>query len=523
MNINNMLSCGVVLSLFICSSISSFAQQANNVVFNDLHFHSSFEKQLFENISNKKPFDTLGLFMAIDKDITDKDVQRTKMNLFGPSDRFYASYNKSKPQNKFIKDLFNFTHRSFLKKYDIDVYFNSIENNGIYNCVTASALYSLFFERYNIQYNIKEAPTHVYLIANPGTSNIMIETTSPQAGYFMPDARFKKSYLDYLVDNKSITREEIYASGEDIAFEKNYYNQEKISIVELAALQYYNYGISLLDKKDYMGAFNQFEKSYFLYPSNKIQMMIVASVSEVIGGSPLTDTNEVNIYVRLYKYSNSEKDKDIFVRNFEVFTQRNLIEKNNLSYYNTIYNRILNSVNDSILNSRISFIYFSQRGRVAALNGNYDEAIKLMTTSLTLNKEQNEVNSLFAAAIIERYVNTESCASVMLSFTKENDFLLKNNRYNEAICHCYLKESLNYFAAMNYKRAFELMKKFEDFQSLHQVNPSAENVGAVYGNASSYYIRKGDYKQGRKYLLRGLKISPTSIELNRKLSVLDNN
>lgn len=523
MKLRLILLCKLYSFLFFFSATYSFAQNASNNKFKNLSFHSQFEKQIFDNISTQNPFDTLGLFMAIDKDITDLDVKRTRMSLFESSDRFYTSYNKSKPQSKFIKDLFNFIHKSFLKKYDIDVYFNSIEKNGTYNCVTASALYSLFFNRYNVPYSIKEAPTHVYLIANPGTSNIMIETTSPQAGYFMPDARFKKSYLDYLLLNKSITKEEIMTYGEDLAFEKNYYNQENISLVELAALQYYNYGVTLYDSENYLEAFNQFEKAYALHPSSKIKMMLQSSAGESIEGSPLTDTNQVNIYVRSYYYSNSDRDKEVFMNNFLVFTQRNLVEKNNLDYYTTIYNRIMNVVDDSLLRNRISFVYYSQRGRIAVLNGNSDEGINLIEKSLQLNKDQNEITSLFAAAIIERYVNKESCASVMLAFTKRNEFLLKNNRFNEAVCHCYLKESMAYFAAMNYKKAFELMQKFESFQEEQQVTPIADAVGAVYGSASSYYIRKGDYKLGRKYLIRGLKISPTSIELNRKLAVLDNN
>ena len=523
MKLNYILNSRIFYFLLLFYASTSFAQNTGNNIFKNLSFHSEFEKQIFDSISNKKPFDTLGLFMAIDKDITALDVERTKMNLFGPSDKYYASYNKSKPQNKFIKDLFNFTHKSFLKKYDIDVYFNSIEKYGTYNCVTASALYSLFFNRYNVSYAIKEAPTHVYLIANPGSSNIMIETTSPQAGYFMPDARFKKSYLDYLLQNKSITKEEILSSGEDQAFEKNYYNQENITLVELAALQYYNYGVSLYNNENYEEAFNQFEKAYALHPSSKIQMMLQASAGESISGSPLTDTNQVNLYVRSYLHSNSDKDKEIFMNNFLVFTQRNLVEKNNLDYYTSIYNRIMTIVNDSILRSRISFVYYSQRGRIAVINGKFDEGIGLIEKSLQINKDQNEITSLFAAAIVERYVNMESCASLMLAFAKRNEFLFKNSRFNEAVCHCYLKESLNYFAVLNNKKAFELIQKFESFQEQYQVNPYAETVGAVYGNASSYYIRKGDYKLGRKYLLKGLKISPTSIELNRKLAVLDNN
>lgn len=521
MSIKNNIILVLVFLLFFIQNLSVLGQSTGD--FNNLQFHSAYEKSIFEKVLNHQAFDTVGLFMAIDKEISNEDVLTTKKKFFEQSDNFYNSYNKSKPQTKFIKDLFNFIHNSYLRKYDIDVYFNSIDKSGNYNCVTASAFYSIFFNRYNISYSIKEAPTHVYLIANPGTSNIMIETTSPTAGYFMPDEKFKRSYLDYLLENKSITKEEIANDGVSVAFEKNYYKQDEISVQELAALQYYNYGLSLIDINDFHQAFYQFTKAYFLYPSYKIKMMISATSADVISGSSLTDTADVNVYVSSYSYDVSAKGKDVFAHNFEVFTQKNLVEKNNLNYYESVYNRILNLVEDSLLRDRITFVYYSQLGRVEALNGNYDAAIPLLIKALKLNKEQKEVTSLIAASLIDRYVNTEKCAEVMISFTKENDFLLNKKRYNEAICYCYLRESGNYFAATNYSKAFEVLKRYEDFQGKHQVNSNAENVGFVYGNASSYYIRKGDYKTGRKYLLKGLKIAPSSMELNRKLSVLDNN
>ncbi len=208
----------VIFFLFLTQNLRVMGQTEHD--FKNLQFHSAYEKSIFENILNHKTFDTLGLFMAIDKEITAEDVLKTKKKFFEQSYNFYNTYNRNKPLSKFIKDLFNFVHTSYLRRYDADVYFNSIDKNGNYNCVTASAFYSLFFNRYNILYSIKESPTHVYLIADPGTFNIKIETTSPTEGYSMPDEKFKRSYLDYLLETKSITKEEIANDGVTVTFEK---------------------------------------------------------------------------------------------------------------------------------------------------------------------------------------------------------------------------------------------------------------------------------------------------------------
>ena len=40
-------------------------------------------------------------------------------------------------------------------------------------------LYSMVFDAMKIPYKVMAAPGHIYLIANPGSNSIVIETTNP--------------------------------------------------------------------------------------------------------------------------------------------------------------------------------------------------------------------------------------------------------------------------------------------------------------------------------------------------------
>ena len=113
-----------------------------------------------------------------------------------------------KPLKKQIQTIYKSSHSKFFSKYEAEAYFNEIFENGNYNCVTASALYALIFDAFNINYAIKETPTHVYLIADTSNLQTLIESTLPGSGVVTYNEKFKKDYIEYLNANKIISDKE---------------------------------------------------------------------------------------------------------------------------------------------------------------------------------------------------------------------------------------------------------------------------------------------------------------------------
>lgn len=148
--------------------------------------------------------------------------------------------NQGKTLSKTVQNYFDLTHKKFFIKYWETAYFNHIFESGIYNCVTASALYAILFDKLGIQYTIKETPTHVYLIVNPGKENIMVETTDPQGRISVVTDEMKKQYVDYLKAEKLISDADLSGNTVNDLFYESYYGDSDISLIELAGLQYYN-------------------------------------------------------------------------------------------------------------------------------------------------------------------------------------------------------------------------------------------------------------------------------------------
>ena len=175
-----------------------------------------------------------------------------------------------KPLKKQIQTIYKITHSKFFKKYETEAFFNNIFENGNYNCVTASAFYALMFDEFNINYSIKETPTHIYIIADTSRLQTLIESTLPGTGVVSFNEKFKNDFVVYLNTNKIISDIEFKNSTTKELFRKFYSTDKTINLLELAAIQYYNKGIFLMLEEKFSGAVSYFKKALAIYPSNSI-------------------------------------------------------------------------------------------------------------------------------------------------------------------------------------------------------------------------------------------------------------
>jgi hypothetical protein len=198
----------MVRGILMCTLliISSFlaAQQPLKIDTADLTYASTFEHKAFNDYALKKP-DYFALFLAIDSTVTETQYKIWKGTFDKAVEGLSTEFADKKKNDKKARFLYEGVHKSFLSKYEELSFFNQIFRNGVYNCVTATALYSLVFQRFSVPYAIQERPTHVYLVAYPEQERIQIETTTPIGGYRIYDQAFKQQYVKKLTDYKLIS------------------------------------------------------------------------------------------------------------------------------------------------------------------------------------------------------------------------------------------------------------------------------------------------------------------------------
>jgi hypothetical protein len=256
--------------------------------------------------------------------------------------------NKKEINVKDLKRIYKEVHEAFLVKYVDNPAFGQIFQNGNYNCATASALYAFLLDKFAISYAIRETPTHVYIVAAPETNNVMFETTTPGTQIMTFNDKVKSQFVDYLYENKMISKEEYTGGDKNELFNKYFYSDKPIGIKELCGLLYYNKGVEAIQAEKYLDAYRHFEKSYFLYPEEKLKYFLTLSLTMVVyKEEQLTDDEKLPYYFRYIQLDNKKLGQQMIAEYVTKARKKLLFQNPDLPKYHTMYRSVLNQITDT--------------------------------------------------------------------------------------------------------------------------------------------------------------------------------
>jgi hypothetical protein len=507
----NLLKLICVLSFFVFKNQSAVFAQSDSL---GLDFYSDFEKNCFQNFQKTKRLDTIGFLMSLDAKTTPKAVEEVRNNLNLFVERMNTEGGKKKKNlKKFADFLFEQIHSTYLKKYEGNVAFDKIFKTGTYNCLTATALYALIFERLGIKYQIKEAPTHVYLIADPGNLAILIETTSPEGGYFIPNEKFKKQFVAELISSKLIAEKELISDGFENTFEKYFYENESIDLKQLVALHYNNAGVALSELESNKAAYDQFDKGYFLNPSKRLAFASKGAILSEISNwkdESYDKIENIRFLLNIIKVDSSEKMQSLLVNDFEKLTERNLINRNNEKYYNEIYKLFKTTIKDSALLRKIDETNFSVSGKAAYLKGNTEGLKENYAKAFKLNPENIQyggvIVELFTKEIAKMYGKPEGFLMVdssIVAFEKEYPKLIKHPNFMKVKSLQLIYDSVNAFEKNNIEKGFNALNIAEAYIQDNDVENTVSFLTDPYIKIVLHFIEKKNYSEAKNWIEKG--------------------
>jgi len=498
----------VPIFLFICLNANS--DPVDSTVFNN-----NYEMKVLLNYISVKKEDPLKLFIAINYNAKSEEIiERLTVFYMNLEKNGIRSLNKKKQ----IKEIYKKVHSTFFQKYTEEVYFSDIFTNGNYNCVTASALYALVFDHFNIDYSIKKAPEHVYLIADPNGEQIAIETTLPANGLFVYDDRYKKGYVDYLSENKLISENEYKTKSIDELFEQNYNQRASINLYQLAALQYYNFGVVYYNSLNYNDALKCFEKAELLYDDKAITFLKSATLQNI-----LNEQNSKKKYSgkTLAKYLNANKKSSTTIdyadNIFSVVSNELVINHPNVSEYKQYFNDLITSLSDSINKNDFYHTYNELLGYYYYTSSDLQKSLYYFSNAYKFNSENIRTRQAITE-IVSKYLifdnDYENRIDSLELYIQKFPFVASNNMVQQFLVYSFSRTITNNFEMGNIGKGKHYLERFEVFIKGNLFkDASSEHIGGLYKSIYSYYYRIHNYIKAEEYLKRGLELVPNSNEL----------
>ena len=509
-----------LLIFAICSIIqlNIFAQNFETTI----SFNNENEKQLFHNYTKSNVFN---LLYTIDNEKVDNNLTiATKQDFYNFLDQIKEDV-FSKKRKKTAANLYKKIHTKYFNKYIENPIFSDIFTKKEYNCVTASALYALALEHYNIPYEIRETPVHVYLVLYPNEDKIIYESTTPGSNLMSISKKEIENYKQNLIANKIITEEE---GKSDDFFDDYYLGDSTINVQQLAAIHYFNNGIKKAEANDFINAINQLEKGYQYHATEYIKELIkyylVTHLDNIKADKSSVDY--CNYYGKLAHYTTGienyvDEVSALFYMNFsdDIKTEK---DRNHLSEVTAC---LTPQIENDSLKDKITDINYAMMADYYLQSADFDKALQYV---MKIYNPEKAVLNLAAKDCVLRKLsdirNPEQGLDSLAKYIEIFPFLKEDKHALGFKAWCKLRIIHIHFELNEYEDGIAALNEFrKEFKPDADVVYSEDLLGAGFGSASAYFVRKNDYNEAKKLLLEGLEYNSFNLELKRKLKLLYEN
>lgn len=508
------------ISLFLFLNVQ--AESSDSLVrWKEIKFNSPFEQSVFKNYLKDRRTDPLRLFLS-NSPTGEEDLKQFEIKINTTIEAINASGALKKKNDKKVKVIYQMIHDRFLSKYEGENRFYEIIKTGNYNCVTATALYAIFFEKLNIPYAIKEEPTHVYLVAYPNAENVLLETTTPLSGFLSFNTDFKANYVSTLKKQKVIGGTEASSSNVDELFNKYYFGTDNISLTQLVGIHFQNDALFKRDHEDVEGAYEQIKKGYMYYPNTRSEYLLMSFAVEHLQSiqEPL---RKASLIGQIARFKETGITADMVKGEFADLTNTVLSKNNDKEMYRKCYEETLRNINDPDLQSEISYIFYYENGRVLYNQGNYLRSKPYFAKALAIQPNNVDLGSVFVSCLAQSLRNERNNQSILDSLeTYQSRFpsLIENKNFTAMLSLTYAIEFGNSYEKGNVTRAEKYQQLFEKHYETEKTLLSPESVGRAYSEACVYYFKKGQKTKAKQLLDKGLQIVPDDYQLKaRKLMI----
>ena len=485
----------------------------------DLKYISGFEKETIgaierDGLSNH----FVSALIMVDSTSTNTEVQKINERIDYCVSAIKSSKNFQKKRKKKLQYVYDTVHDMFLRKYELKSCFSEIFDDGIYNCVTASALYAVVFDRLEIPYVVKEAPSHVYLMAYPERENIYVETTVPGSmGLIAPDEKELKKLGEYLVKMKIITAEELKEEGVKKVYNDFYYGNSNHDKEALVGMQYFNKAVFHFNEGKIKEAHYNMEKACLYYKERKGEILKESFLMEYLRETSFETKEDLGYLLLWFKgLSYSSKDKSIL--DYPIYK---VVENCDLAMIETFLESVETLENEA-LKKDVKFQFYQLIARGKAEEGEVIVGRKYAEKAYALNEKFKPIKRVITYCIINELQNEpidESLLNKIRQYQLSYPHLKEKTAITSIETMTMAKLVYDLFSASNRKKGEQYLNTFEKLIASNEgLMLNKQAVANTFFKVGKYYYRKDLNLKAKKYFEKGLKYAPNDKDLRKFLN-----
>lgn len=166
---------------------------------------------------------------------------------------------RHKDDVQFLFQVYRKTSKAFFEQYQPLVEFNQLAD-GVYDCLTATALYTVILNELNFPYRVYETNYHIFLTVQLPSREILIETTDRLTGFITDEAEINRIRTKYV-------RQAPVARANKTAFDYSGNLDQAVSDEQLNGLLLFNQAVKAYNDGSWKASDDKLRQSERFYQS----------------------------------------------------------------------------------------------------------------------------------------------------------------------------------------------------------------------------------------------------------------
>lgn len=503
-----------IYTLLLLLFVSPVFCQTDLVYVDDLSYHSGFEEWAVRNHFLKGNISEFLLYCASDKDFTEAEAKKLENEFNVLITNLETQLEKLKKPKHKTNLIFETIHNKYLVRYRPNVNFHALFSIGEFNCLTASCLYAIAFQKLNIPYEIVLAPGHVYLNVYPGEYNFIVETTNPVKGVYQFDEKKFENYKKRLLEYKMITEEEY-----DRLTIKDFQYRQDSTVNNYSLTSYlYNNQLYANPEPSKEQAFSLVQKVYLFNPIEHNKEKLDSKSTSYAYESGFNE----NQYKTVLMYGRLADSAGLSTAKFHFLLITEDVDNSNFEKYKrNVYLNLKNHWPDSnlhLLDSVIPIFYHTQ-GYFYEKKGDYKKAYENYFKLYQLDKQDKYI-PWFTYNLARHYVDLELIYGELKKLKDSLPELMKNDEFYFQYYYSLVNIAPYYLTKGKLDKAKIARAEFET-DYVNKNRRLHDHISQAYVVIASYYFRKGNKKEAKKAISKGLEFVPYDMKLTKLQFALD--
>lgn len=514
------------LLLIVLLTTSQFLTGQGKAISSELTFHSTYERYLYSQKDPYKTKDFLKYYLATSPEINKEAVAYIKSQL-NELFQYFERKNLRKKSPKRAVKLINehLYHTYFLLKKEW-VGFEDVFKKKTYNHTTASALYILILEHFDLPYTISQKQEGIIITLHKKKKTATL--LEPKKQETLAFQNFKNYYIELLKELNIIEKTTFNKAENDSLFTHYYMPPESpLNAVQITGNLYFIQAMQTFKEKKYSSTIDLLYKAQMFLPLPRNQVMKQATLYQLAGSIDIRKTADIQYLFSIYKAFPIPEIKQELLFSFRQIAEYFLHKKNDKLKYQSLFQQFYQVLKeDRLLRNKLEKIYFSELAAYYAQQKRTDIVLQYMDSLYTRWPENEEINHIIANKFVKS-----------IRETQDYDYGIKQieyqmNRYpflrdNKTIQDCHLmyysRRGRDYFETEEIYEGIKMLETFEILAKKYKHTPNFDMwVKTIYIPASYAYFADKSYEEALSLIKKALVYLPDDSFLNHRLELLMN-